>query len=213
MIFLPAFVLFFLASLILIQDWEKRSRKKRELKIQATLVKDKCHSRMGKRRNQLTGQKGPGWYEKQMHQKKIKDFFFLLQSHPELGKRQYPRISAYQFHKKKNLLEHSTNSVLVEKLICFELNVESECQGKVTSKEESPSLGKMSKGHADIYIFFSLSTLLLNKNLPKPTGCLFLMEIYFDKIFPTSFTSSAQTFPLSIPIWIWKGGGGKDEEG
>jgi len=47
---------------------------------------------------------------------------------------------------------------LVEKLICFELNVENECQGKVTSKQESPSfsLGKMSKGHADIYIFFSL---------------------------------------------------------
>lgn len=103
---------------------------------------------------------------------------------------------------------------MVEKLICFELNVENECQGKVISKQESPSfsLGKMSKGHADIYGFF-LSTLFLNKNLPKPTGCHFLMEICFDKNFLTSFTSYAQTFPRSIPIWFWQGVGVRTKRG
>jgi len=66
--------------------------------------------------------------------------------------------------------------------------------------------GKCQKGMLT-FTFFSLSTLFLNKNLPKPTGCHFLMEICFDKNFPTSFTSYAQTFPLSIPIGIWQGVG------
>lgn len=118
--------------------------------------------------------------------------------------------STQSIPKGKSLLEQLTNSALVEKLICFELNIENECQRKVISKQASPSfsLGKMSKGHADIYIFFSLSTLFPNKNLPKPTGCHFLMEICFDKNFPTSFMSYAQTFPLSIPAWICRRGRG-----
>lgn len=42
--------------------------------------------------------------------------------------------------------------------------------------------GKCQKGTLT-FIFFSLSTLFLNKNLPKPTGCHFVMEICFDKKF------------------------------
>lgn len=134
----------------------------------------------------------------------------FLRSHPDSGASQNPTASTQSIPKGKSLLQKLTNPAFVEKLICFELNIENECQGKVISKQASPSfsLGKMSKGHVDICIFFSLSTLFLNKNLPKPTGCHFLMEICFDKNFPTSFMSYAQTFPLSIPAWIWQEGEG-----
>lgn len=72
------------------------------------------------------------------------------------------------------------------------------------SKKVHPShWGKCQKGTLTFTVL-PLSTLFLNKNLPKPTGCRFLMEICFDNDFPTSFTSNAQTFPLSIPIWIWQ---------
>lgn len=72
--------------------------------------------------------------------------------------------------------------------------------------------GKCQKGTLT-FTFFSLSTLFLNKNLPKPTGCCFLMEICFDKNFPTSFTSYAQTSALLIPIWIWQGVGVRMKRG
>lgn len=39
------------------------------------------------------------------------------------------------------------------------------------------------------FTFFSLSTLFLNKNLPKPTGCHFVMEICFDKKFSNQLYS------------------------
>lgn len=116
---------------------------------------------------------------------------------------------------KKCLLEQSTNPTSIEKLICFELNVENECQRKVTLKQESPSfsLGKCQKGTLTFTFFFLSLLCSWTKICQSQQSIICWWKSVLTKNFPTTFTSRAQTFPLLIPIWIWQGVGVRMERG
>lgn len=74
-------------------------------------------------------------------------------------------------------------------------------------------IGKMSKGHADIYIFFLSLLCSWTKICQSQQSIICWWKSVLTKNFPTTFTSRAQTFPLLIPIWIWQGVGVRMERG
>lgn len=83
----------------------------------------------------------------------------------------------------------------------------------VQSKKVHPfRWGKCQKGTLT-FTFFSLSTLFLNKNLPKPTGCCFLMEICFDKKFSNQLHELRTNISALDSNLDLAGSGGKDVEG